>query len=812
MTQRTPPPLLAVLILGTVCQIGQVLLLRELLMVFHGSELSIGVILSAWLAWVGIGSGLGAVLSARVSRPGLLLLISAAGVLLALPATILLIRGLRGFLDAYPGAYLSLSDVVISSFLLLAPACLMLGAQFVLLARVWREHDQAADTSGAGKTYIGEAAGSVVGGVVFTFLMVRHLTSMQSAVLAGMLMLAGVLFVTWRSAIGAGGVSPGLRVAASGLLALAIVAFPLLSRLDDWAYRLQWRDFMPDHQLVATQQSKYGTIAVLRREGQYSFYQSGHLMFSTAGPATVAPAFEEQDAAAFVHLSMVQHENPRHVLLIGGGLRGTLGEIARHPVDRIDYLELDEMLTEVARPYVSSATLDGLADPRVRLMHTDGRLFVKGAEDRYDLVIVDAPDPTTAVLNRFYTREFFREVEALLNPGGVLVVGATSTADLRATAVANRNSTIYHTLREVFPRVLPAGDRHLLFFATDSAGQVSIDVPTLQERYLEREIATPGFSHQHYHTLLPESQVRRVGWLVRGHGRTSDAHLAGPSPVPLSPGTVVEQEHAEAQLAPVEEEYFINSDLKPIGYFYTLMVWDDLAGTGHRQAFERLLRVESHWMLLLAGIPVLSAAGLRMTAGRIGREPGTRFAVLFTVFTTGLSTMALQIGLLFAFQSIYGFVYEMVGLIVAIFMGGLALGTLLSHRYVADKASLRTLSHVQALIALVSVLFAIVLPRSAAVPSQTTVFLLFSTLTLLAGVINGVDFPLAAACYMALRRQPERASGTVYGVELLGACVGAAVVSVVVVPVLGIVASCFLAAVANGTAYGVLRISGRSYA
>ena len=217
-------------------------------------------------------------------------------------------------------------------------------------------------------------------------------------------------------------------------------------------------------------------------------------------------------------------------------------------------------------------------------------------------------------------------------------------------------------------------------------------------------------------------------------------------------------------------------------------------------------------ILLLACIPVLSAAGLRMTARRIGRVPGTRFAVLFTVSTTGFSTMALQIGLLFAFQSIYGFVYEMVGLIVAIFMGGLALGTLFSHRYITNKASLRTLSNVQALIALMSVLFAVVLPQSAAVQSQTTVFLLFSTLTLLAGVINGVDFPLAAACYMALRQQPERASGTVYGVELFGACAGAAVVSVIVVPILGIVASFFLAAIANGTAYGVLLISGRSYA
>jgi spermidine synthase len=47
------------LMLGVLSQVAQVALLRELLMVFHGNELSIGIIFSAWLAWVGIGSAAG---------------------------------------------------------------------------------------------------------------------------------------------------------------------------------------------------------------------------------------------------------------------------------------------------------------------------------------------------------------------------------------------------------------------------------------------------------------------------------------------------------------------------------------------------------------------------------------------------------------------------------------------------------------------------------------------------------------------------------------------------------------------------------
>lgn len=812
MTRRIPPHLLAVLMLGAVSQIGQVLLLRELLMVFHGNELSIGLILAAWLVWVGAGSRLGAALVNRVNRPLFLLMLSAAGVLLTLPATILLIRSLRRFFDVLPGAYLALPDIIISCLLLMAPACLLLGAQFVLLSRVWRESDQAEDTSGAGKTYAGEAVGNMIGGILFTFLMLHYLNAFQSGIFAAVLMLAAILLMTRKFKISIRSLSGRFRLVLLGLLAFAALAFPFLEQLDERAYGIQWRYFAPQYQLVETHQSKYGAISVVRREDQYSFFQSGHLIFTTASPETATPGLEEQEAATFAHFSMVQHTNPESILLIGGGMRGTLSEIAKHPVERIDYIELDEVLTEVAQSYVSQATLEALADARVRLIHTDGRLFMKAADEKYDMIIVDAPDPATAFLNRYYTEEFFREAKALLNPDGVFVIGVTSTSDLRGTAVANRNATIYHTLRSVFSRVLPAGERFMFYFASNAPEQVSVDVTTLQERYCERNIETDSFLHHHYHTLLQESQLQRANWIVRNHGRSLEAHLEGPESVPLFPGTIAEQEETEKYLPPVESHYFINSDFKPIGYYYTVMFWDARARMGHAETFKWLLNIESWWILPMVGIPLLAVLGLRIAARSTKKSHDTNFAVLFAVFTTGLSTMALQIALLFSFQSVYGFVYEMVGLIVAMFMGGLALGTLTTHRYVADKANLRTLAGVQLLIALVASLIAFALPRAASVSSPALVFLLFSALTFVAGLINGVDFPLAAACCMALNRRAETSAGTVYGVELFGACAGAILSSAMVVPILGIIACCLMAGIANGTAFVVLLICRRSYA
>jgi spermidine synthase len=806
--RRIPFHLPAALILGLVSQVAQVLFLRELLMVFHGNELSIGIILASWLAWVGAGSRLGALLSARSHNPIFLLTLSAAAILLLLPATIWLIRGLRGFFDLLPGAYISLPDIAVSSFLLPAPVCLLLGAQFVWLSRVWRESSRAEGVSGAGKTYVVEAAGNMLGGLLFTFLLVHHQNSFQSAVMTGALMPAAVLLLIRKSAIT--GAAARLRPALWALLLAAALTFPLLDQLDQLAYRLQWRHFMPQHRLVETRQSKHGAISVVQRDDQYTFFQSGHLIFSTAGPETAAPGLEKQQAVHFAHLAMVQHDNPRRILLIGGGLRGVLGEIVRHPVETIDYIELDPVLTEMSGPYLPPATLAALADPRVRLIHTDGRLFVKTARERYDLIIVDLPDPITAVLNRFYTKEFFLEAAALLNPGGVLVTGAGSTPDLRGLAIANRNAAIYHTLTEVFSQVIVAGEQYIFFFAAHDSEQISVDASVLAQRYRERGIKADGFSEQHFHTLLPEGQLRRKNWVIRHHGRSDQAHLKGPAMGPLLPGPVAEQQQAEMGLPPVNRRYFINTDFRPIGYFYTLMFWNELTRAGGDEIFRLLLRLQPWWFWSGCAAFLLAALFWRATAARANKKISTGWAVLFTALATGFSAMSLQIAALFSFQSIYGFVYETVGLIMAIFMGGLAGGAYLTDRYLIGKSSLSRLGNVQLINALLAVFIAFALPRAAALQPLAVVFTLFTMLTFSAGLINGISFPLAAACYRTANPDAEKSAGAVYGAELFGACAGAILAGAVVAPVIGILACFYMAAAVNSVAFILLVIIGRS--
>ena len=810
--KRLPAHFGSVLMMGLVSQVAQVVMLRELLMLFHGNELSIGIILAAWMAWVGIGSALGAVLAERSERVLGLMALNAAVLLPVLVLSVLATRGLRGLFDVLPGAYLSLTDIALSSVLVLGPACLLIGMQFVLLAKLWRQHEHSQTTSGAGKTYIGEAVGNITGGVAFTLVLVHVLNAFEIVVLVGALVILAVLWAARASGGFGDQVGRFSRRALLALLLVAAAGYAGLGLLEDLGHRLQWSQLAPGHELVEVRQSRHGNIAIAQRDDQLSFYRSGHLMFAAAGPETRQRQLEQQDAAVFAHFGLSQHPDPRRVLLIGGGLRGTLAEILEHPVERVDYIELDEVLTRAARDHLAEPTLAALDSPRVNLLHGDGRLLVKSSRDQWDVILVDVPDPATAVLNRYYTREFFLEARERLTPGGVLVIGAVSTPGLRGVGVANRNATLLHSLGEAFDYVLPVGDRFLIYLASNRPDVIDTDPAVLQHRYQAREVHSDAFSASHFHLLLEPGQLNRVNWILRQHGRSPTAHFESPPSPPLRPPSVAEQMQAQHDWPAVHVPTFVNSDFRPIGYFHSLLLWGDLTRSEQADQLARLMRVQPTWIVWpVAGVLVLILL-LRLFSRSETVPPERRLAVGLAVFSTGLATMAMQIALLFAFQSQYGFVYEMIGLIVALFMAGLAIGTAMAQRWIPDLSCLTTLARVQGIIALFALAIALLLPVSSLLPGGVSVFVFFATLTFLSGVLNGIDFPLATEAFRAINRRAEKSAGLVYGIELAGACIGAALASALVAPIMGIVACCVLAAIANGSAWAALMMTRRPHA
>jgi len=706
---------------GFTSTIAQVVLMRELVATFYGNELLFGLVLAAWLAWVAVGSwGLARLAERRQWGTRTF----AAGLALAaalFPTQIALVRDVRALLGVTPGAFVEFGPMVVAVVLILALLCLLGGFLFTLGARLTVEQG-----STAGRAYVWESAGAVVGGTLFSSLLIRWLDPFQTALLVAAVNLTVALQLLKP-------VTCSLKRSLICLFLLALAALPLGHHLHTATLRWQWSD------LAFAADSPYGRITIQARDGQRVFYENGMLAFETQG------TFPEEVA----HFPLLMHPDPRSVLLVGGGVAGDVREILKHPVAGVTYVELDPLLIEAAQAHLPPEDAAVLNDPRVTLILSDGRLYVKTARRTFDVVVLDLPEPATGALNRFYTQEFFEEVHAVLNPGGVFALGLPSAENYWSPELARRNASVYHTLHRVFPEVIVLPGEHNFFLASDAPLETdpAVLAGRLTERGIETRWVTPGYI-EYIFTTDRFAQVRQE----------------------LEATTGVR----------------FNRDLTPICYYYDLVLWLSLFYPNLRGAFESTSLVNLWWVV---GLLVLVALLVRWRRG---------WAVPFAIAGIGLAEMTLEVVILFAFQVLHGYVYAEVSLIVTAFMAGLALGGAASNRLLAVSgwSARRALVAVQAAVAAYSGVFPLLISLPIPAPA-----LVFPLLALLAGYLTGMAFPLAVAL---MRGSAGRVAGLLYGADLVGGCVGALLAAVLFVPVLGIPQTCVAIALVGLAGLAVL--------
>ena len=161
------------------------------------------------------------------------------------------------------------------------------------------------------------------------------------------------------------------------------------------------------------------------------------------------------------------------------------------------------------------------------------------------------------------------------------------------------------------------------------------------------------------------------------------------------------------------------------------------------------------------------------------------------VFIAGFSGAAAEILLLFVFQIIYGYVYSVIGLIIALFMGGLVLGSFLGGKFTFRVFHFRL---AQGFMALYFLIFPL-LTSSNPVGASFAIWLLFVIAVIIPSALIGYIY---VAATRLLPNDNSRTAPTVYAADVLGAAIGIVIISVILIPLLGIRNSCFFIAGING--------------
>ena len=522
----------------------------------------------------------------------------------------------------------------------------------------------------------------------------------------------------------------------SGILLLALGLCLWLTPAGDALSRgsqaLRWRGVLPGLELVESFETPYQNISIGRLGGQTSVVADGKIAASF--PETAAPVL---DAA----LLMAQHPKARRVLLVGAAAGGLVQELLEYPVERIDCVEQDERAYRRIRAHLPEAWVRALDDPRVRVHFADARVFFNAPPERepYDLIAALVPDPSTAQQNRLFTREFYSRARTMLAEGGVFATRAASAMNYLGKDVRGYGASIFRTLAEVFPDVRATPGDVSYFFASKKEGRLTLDPAVLAKRVKPSRLPPEMF-----HSILPRDRVESLDRALR------------------------------------EEEVRPNTDLKPVTYYLNMVLWSRFSGSGAwGDLLDSLQRAGSRSFVL-----PMAAASLLLVGSGAGAGAWTALAGL------GFASMTLEIVLLFAFQSLFGSVYQKVGLLNGLFMAGLAAGSFAAARLGAARSARPD----RWLLAGAGggAAFAWALPRLLGMRVEGGYWLLVAV----SGVLAGSVFPAAVRLYNSGAGDIGRTSGSMDCADHAGGMLGALLAGTLMVPLLGMEGSCRLASCA----------------
>lgn len=289
------------------------------------------------------------------------------------------------------------------------------GLEIPLLLRILKDEIEFKDL--VSRVLAFDYVGALLASILFPIIFVPRLGLVRTSLVFGMLNAVVALWGTWllRPLI-KGGIL-GLRLRAVVVLALLLIALVKANTLTSLA-----EDEMFADEIIYAKDTPYQRIVITRGRAGFQLFLNGNLQFSSTD--------EYRYHEALVHPAMLLANNPRRVLVLGGGDGLALREILKYPsVERVTLVDLDPDMTKLSSRFPLLAALNKHAfdDARVQVINEDAFVWIEAAADPpFDTAIVDFPDPNTFALGKLYTTRFYRLLRRRLAENAAVSVQSTS--------------------------------------------------------------------------------------------------------------------------------------------------------------------------------------------------------------------------------------------------------------------------------------------------------------------------------------------------------------------------------------------------
>lgn len=471
----------APLLVGFVSIQAQALLLREYLVLFGGSELSIGIFMAAWFLWISVG----ALLFTASDRIRHFAVNHVEGLLTAWPFTIALavpiLRAAREFTGT--PAYEPVGPMVLLAAALVTTLgfSTMTGLLFPAAAARQKTNRQRA----AVRTYWLEAMGSVVGGAMVTmmlYLSVNLFTQVGIIAMIAMIPTIISLFYTRKRRI----------LTYFGLFCAISAGFSILAagpRINRYFARMQLYSATRGLTFVSRHETPYRVITLARSKGQRVVLSNGNIVLTKP--------FTSKDLGLSAFL--LAQAGGRHILALGlEGLRLV-------PFTAYKNTSLTIVFPDWEAFRIISGFYKGFG-PNVHFIAMDPRTFMAHTKERFNAVLIAGGEPSLLSTNRLYTIKAFQLARRVLRKHGVVAVPARIPENFMGAQFREYGKAIISSLDKVFKHIGIVPGAGGLFVAGN--GPVDLAPADVISRFKKRAGTDTQFPATGFYSLLkPERQA-----------------------------------------------------------------------------------------------------------------------------------------------------------------------------------------------------------------------------------------------------------------------------------------------------------------
>jgi predicted membrane-bound spermidine synthase/Na+-translocating ferredoxin:NAD+ oxidoreductase RnfG subunit len=526
-----------------------------------------------------------------------------------------------------------------------------------------------------------------------------------------------------------------------------------------------------------------GAFRTAQAEYLYGRYHGQWVAVREGSTCEVLP--DEATAGRIAAIGLCQNPDAERILVIGSGL-GLCYEFLRLPQTKIiTWTHCDNEYVQMVNKFIPPRLK--INDERLEASSDDVRSLLAKKKQYYDIVILNLPDATSSVLNRYYTLEFYRQVKEALRSKGVLQVRVAGGENIMGTELINLGASTKLTLEEAFSRVVLTPGEDTWFITSDSENLTG-NPGTLRDRFASIKGGSDVFPPE---GLLSVYLPDRAAAALENY---STADLPG--------------------------EFLVNRDSRPLTHLYSLLL-------AAKQSEAPVTIFVKH--LALAGplafvIPILVFIALRIIYSIrdsrysiLDEHQASGFDSTFLVFSSGWLGIGVVIVVMYLYQTRFGSLYLHIGVISSVFMVGLTIGAVLIRhlllgpcfrrgKLVPTEAGRKI--QPQILLFVVILVHALILSTIAFWPAEEWTHLIFAGSFVLCGLCAGCYFPLAARQLADSGFEVGQAGSKLEMADHLGASAGGLLTGLILVPVLGAKSTLFvfiLLILAN-TPAAVLRI------